>query len=304
MSFNSESKIKKLFLTGTSGFLGWNISKIFKDTWDMFGVYLANPIEIPNVTTARLNVTDYRALKQSIANVQPDLVIHTAAIADANYCQTNRSESEKVNVTASVNLAGLCADKGIPLVFTSSDLVFNGKEAPYTEEDPVSPIHIYGEQKAVAEKKIQDRHPRATIFRIALLYGDPGPVSKNFFHSMVLLMKNQSPVSLFTDEFRTPLSGEDAAKGILALFPKTSGMIIHLGGKERISRYDLGLVTAKNFSLDPSSINASKQSDIAMAAPRPVDVSLDISKALKYGFHPSLLDQELARLADICNASS
>ena len=295
------SKIKKIFLTGTSGFLGWNIGKIYKDVWKIFGIYLSNPIDIPNVKTARLDITDYRALKQAIATIQPDLVLHTAAIADANYCQDHRSESEKVNVIASVNLAGLCADRMIPFVFTSSDLVFDGREAPYKEEDPVSPINFYGEQKAIAEQKIHDHYPKATIFRVALLYGDPGPVAENFFHKMVLLMKKQSPVSLFMDEFRTPLSGEDAAKGILELFPETSGMIIHLSGKERISRYDLGLATAKSFNLDPSSVIASKQSDIEMAAPRPTDVSLDNSKALEFGFNPDLLDQNLTQLADILN---
>ena len=83
------------------------------------------------------------------------------AASKPNYCQANPEDSFAINVTAAVDVARLCAARDIPMAFTSTDLVFDGTSSPYKEDDPVCPINVYGEQKAIAEQEIGKIHPAA-----------------------------------------------------------------------------------------------------------------------------------------------
>ena len=126
----------------------------------------------------------------------------------------------------------------IPYVFTSTDLVFDGLNPPYKETDPVSPVNLYGEQKVMAERGILVRYPVAAICRMPLMFGVATPPATSFMQPFMQTLREGKELSLFTDEFRTPVSGKTAAQGLL-LALAISG-IIHLGGKERVSRYDFG----------------------------------------------------------------
>jgi dTDP-4-dehydrorhamnose reductase len=139
--------MKKLLVTGASGFLGWHLCQLAKQQWDVYSTYFSHTIEIPGVTMLKVDLRDFQALKQLFQQVQPSAIIHTAAQSSPNYCQAYTAESYAINVTTSLNLAGLCADYNIPYVFTSTDLVFNGLNPPYRETDSVSPVNAYGEQK-------------------------------------------------------------------------------------------------------------------------------------------------------------
>ena len=120
--------MKKLLVTGAHGFLGWNICQTAKQAWEIFGTVFSNHGDIAGVNITKIDLTDFEALKKMFQEVCPDAVIHTAAKTDPNFCQTHWVESRKINVDASVNIAGLCADYEIPCVFTSTDLVNYSKE--------------------------------------------------------------------------------------------------------------------------------------------------------------------------------
>ena len=81
----------------------------------------------------------------------PDAVIHTAAISDANFCQTNRSLSYAINVEATKNLAGICSDYHIPFAFTSTDLVFDGKRGMYKEYNEKNPTDQLTDDEIIDE---------------------------------------------------------------------------------------------------------------------------------------------------------
>jgi len=288
--------MKKLLVTGASGFLGWNICNMAKNEWRIYGTVFSNPVAINGVNIVRIDLTDYKEMKRMFKEIRPDAVIHTAAAADPNYCQTHKEESHRINVDASINLVGLCSDLKIPFVFTSTDLVFNGLNAPYREEDKVCPVNIYGEQKALAEEKLLERYPEAAVCRMALMFGIPGPASESCIQPMLRDMREGKGVRLFIDEFRNPISAETAVKGIFMSLKKVNG-IIHLGGIERVSRYEFGKLLADVFSISNAQLISCRQADFIMAAPRSPDVTLDSSKAYALGFRPLTLRKELTRLA-------
>jgi dTDP-4-dehydrorhamnose reductase len=287
--------MKKLLITGASGFLGWNICRLAKGRWHLYGTVHSNQVEIPNVNTIKIDLTDHSELKRLFEEVRPDAVIHTAAVSDPNYCQVNPNVSYRINVEASVNIALLCSDYMISYVYTSTDLVFDGLKAPYRESDPVCPVNVYGEHKALAEERILKAYPQSAVCRMSLMFGLSGPVAKSFIQPMLLAMREGRELSLFVNEFRTPLSAGAAVAGLLLAFNKVRG-IIHLGGKERISRYDFGKLMQKIFKFENAKIRPCKQDEIHMAALRPADVSFDSSKAAALGFRPLPLIEELQNI--------
>jgi len=288
-----------MLVTGASGFLGWNICQMAKNEWAIFGTVFSHHVEIAGVNIVKVDLTDFDALKKIFQEIRPDAVIHTAAKSEPNFCQTHRTESQKINVDASINIAGLCADFRIPCVFTSTDLVFNGLNAPYREEDTVCPVNYYGEQKVLAEEGMLKYHPMVAVCRMALMFGIPGsPCVKSFIQPMIEAVREGRELRLFVDEFRTPISVKDAVFGLFLALEKVRGLL-HLGGIERISRYDFGKLLMDTLGIREAMLISCRQKDVVMAAPRPPDVSLDSSKAFALGFKPLPLSEELNGMCGI-----
>jgi len=286
-----------LLVTGASGFLGWAICRTTRESWTTVGTAYRHPVSCPGVQMRSVDATDYSVLKQLFASVRPDAVIHAAALSKPNYCQEHPDESEAINVTASANIAGLCAESGIPCVFTSSDLVFDGRHPPYNEESPVHPISLYGEQKVRAEMAMRDRCPTVVVCRLPLMFGAGGPAANGTFMQMIQAVKRGEEMRLFVDEMRTPVSTEAAARGLILALKKCTSRTLHLGGPESISRWDFGKLAAEVLDLREARIVPCRQTDVPMPAPRPQDVSLDSTRARAIGYRPGALRQELYRLA-------
>ncbi|MEB3830645.1 SDR family oxidoreductase [Phormidium sp. CCY1219] len=283
----------KLLITGASGFLGWNLGQKAKQNWQVYGTYFSlKPSSIPGVNLLQVDLRDFAAMKRLFEEIKPDAVIHTAAQSQPNFCQVHPQESHKINVKASCNLAGLCADAEIACVFTSTDLVFNGLNPPYKETDPVCPVSIYGEHKVMAEQGMRDRYPKTVVCRMPLMFGYGGPVAKSFLQPMLQTLREGKELSLFVDEFRTPVSGKVGAEGLLLALEKAPELL-HLGGKERVSRYQFLAIAVEVLQLRDANLKEGRQAEVKMAAPRPPDVSLDSSKAFALGYNPPDLREQL-----------
>ena len=290
--------MKRLLITGASGFLGWNIIKRAISNWAIFGTFFSHRVSISGCTLVQADLTKFKEMKQLFDETKPTAVIHTAAISNPDFCQQNRSESYKLNTEASINIAGLCADLQIPCLFTSSDLVFDGRYPPYSEDDEPSPVNAYGEQKALAESGMKHRYPPTVICRMPLMFGESGPVASSYIQPLIKAMTSGIEINLFTDEFRTPASGKNAAEGLMIALDKLPA-IVHLGGAERISRFEFGRLVSRVFQFRQAILKPCKQKDLNMPAPRPADVSLDSSKARAMGYQPDSLAAELERLRNV-----
>ena len=174
-------------------------------------------------------MTRFKEIKENLQKIRPDALIHAAAASSPNFCQLNPAASRAINVEATINLASLCAaDLRIPFAFISSDLVFDGLKPPYSENDPVCPVCIYGEQKAEAERAVLERYPRALVCRTALMFGDAGQGAASFIQPLISDMKNGRRINLFVDEYRTPVSAMNARAGDTA-FTFQNERDIHFG---------------------------------------------------------------------------
>ena len=288
--------IPKLLVTGASGFLGWNICQVAKSEWEVYGTYNSSPVTDSGVKFIKTDLTVLGDLKEVWEEIKPDAVIHAAAASKPNFCEENPDISHKINVVAAGDMASLCGAAGIPYVFTSTDLVFDGLNPPYRETDLVCPINTYGGQKVKAEGEILARYPKAAICRMPLMYGIASPHGGSFIQGFIKTLKSGNCLNLFEDEFRTPVSGTTAARGLLLAIEKKVNGILHLGGKQRISRYEFGLLMAQVLDLPADRITPGKQQDVKSIAPRSPDTSLDSSQAFDLGYQPPSIMEELAAL--------
>ncbi|MBD2313710.1 NAD(P)-dependent oxidoreductase [Desertifilum sp. FACHB-1129] len=287
--------MKKLLVTGASGFLGWNLCSLAAQHYQVFGTYTTKTVTLPRVTLAPVDLTDFAALKTLWQQIQPDAVIHLAAKSAPNFCQTHPQLSYALNVEATAHLASLAADSEIPFVFTSTDLVFDGTKPPYRETDAVNPISRYAEHKVLAEQEVLQRYPDATVCRMPLMFGAVPTGATSFIQPFLKILRQGENLSLFADEYRTPASAPTAAQGLLLALETAQGLL-HLGGRERVSRYEFGCLMAEVLELPKAQITACQQKDVPMAAPRPQDVSLDSSVAFALGYCPLSLKAELLAL--------
>lgn len=283
-NFNSPGD-RPLLITGVSGFLGWHLSRLAKTTGLVQGTYHRHPVDQPGVAVAKIDLTARAGLWSWLVDLNPTAVIHTAALSQPNQCEQKPDQSYAINVIATRTLAEFCGSRSIPFVFTSTEQVFDGEAAPYSEVSTPHPINTYGHHKLEAEGMIREVHPNPIICRLPLLYGPATPMAGSFLQGFLQTLAAGQPLSLFVDEFRSPAYVEDVAYGLL-LALKIGVDLIHLGGPERISRYEFGLRMAEVFGLPQDLLIPSYQRDVTMPARRPADVSTDNHRALALGYHP------------------
>lgn len=290
--------MKTLLITGASGFLGYNIIEQNIKNWNICALTNQRKFSFRNITQAYCNLTDEELLKNTLESIKPDAIIHLAAISDTNYCEANVEMAKEVNILASINLASYAADRSIPFIFTSTDLVFDGKKGNYDEKDNTNPLNEYGKQKAFAEKGILSINKNACVLRMPLMFGYAGYYSQSFLQPFIQNIKNNKEQMLFTDEYRSILDGKSAAKGILLALDNGWKGIYHLGGNEKISRYDFGLKVCEKYSLDKQLLIPTLQKKLKLTAARPADVSLYSNKAKSEGFVAEDLAYAIAQLKE------
>lgn len=280
-----------ILLTGASGFLGRHLAQLLQEQGhDFIGSYYR---EAPPSPAVQLNLADKEASLKHLAALRPTAIVHLAAASSPNWCELHPAESRLINAEAPVQLAAYCREAGIPFVFTSTDLVFDGQQAPYEEAWAPSPICTYGRQKFEAEQGVLLAYPEAVIARLPLLYGWGG-----FLQNWVEQMRLGNPIPAFIDEYRSPAFAGDVAAGLLLLLKKRASGIFHLGGREPLSRFELGQAIARAFGCDERLVLPSHQADVAMPAPRPADVSLSSEKANALGYAPRPVEAALRDLVD------
>lgn len=269
----------RIVVTGASGQLGsYLIDRLIEGSHEIDAWSGQTIGERGGIRFRPVDLTDRGAVRRALADADPDAVIHAAAISSAEVARRDPARSHAINVDATRLLSEWAAEHNRRLVYTSTDLVFDGQKSWYREDDPAHPILVYGQSKLAAEPSVLAT-PNGLVARLSLLYGPSRCQRAGFFDRALASLRAGNPQAFFVDEYRTPLDYATAASLLVRLTLSETRGILHLGGTERLSRFELMRRAALASDIDPGLVLPNHRAEVAMPEPRPADVSLDCTRA-------------------------
>ncbi|HEX9045529.1 MAG TPA: NAD(P)-dependent oxidoreductase [Verrucomicrobiae bacterium] len=227
------------------------------------------------LTRKDFDLLDFGAVERAFVQDKPGLIIHCAAITIVSDAAKNPELTRRVNVDVTKHLATLGAE--IPLVFFSTDLVFDGRKGNYSETDSTNPLHVYGESKLEAEQFVL-QNPRHLVLRTSINGGVSASGTRAFNEQLrrSLLQAGQG-MTLFVDEFRCPIPAVETARAVWDLVGKNCAGLYHVAGAEKLSRLQIGQLLLKRWPEITTPIRSGSAREYP-GPPRALDTSLNISK--------------------------
>lgn len=254
------------WITGAGGLIGSHIVRaaaVHAPNWRVRGL-----------TRSDFDLTDFPEVQRQFEADLPQLLIHCAAMSDPTVCETQHTLTRLVNREATFYLSGLAQD--IPMIFISSDLVFDGKHGNYTEQDEPSPLTFYAQTKAEAEALVLANLLHSVV-PTTLTAGKSPNSDRGIEEQLRLRWAKGDTVKLFIDEYRCPIPAEVTARGIWELALAKRPGLYHLAGSQRLSRLEIGQAIAESRPEWNPKIESCSLSDYA-GPPRAPDTSLDCGK--------------------------
>ncbi len=256
----------RVIVTGTAGLIGQYFVKTAA-RW-------ASGWEVHGLTRADLDLTDFSSVERMWERLQPNAVIHCAALSRTKDCERDPQQARRINVEATAYLAD--CSKEIPFVFLSSGEVFDGQVGWYRETDHANPINVYGQTKLEAEHRVL-QNPRHTVVRIVLTAGISLNGDRSFVEDMGRAATSDRAMTLYGDELRCPLPAGVIPRAVWELVNREATGLYHLGGRDRLSRWEIGQALLACYpELQGHLFEGSSTSHTG--APRPRDLSLNCDK--------------------------
>lgn len=268
----------RILITGASGHLGRRLVKAACQAGHRVWAWtspreVVTPHTDRNATFTSVELTNPEHVADAFLQVRPMAVIHAAAMSSMADCYRDPVRAFRVNAEATRQLVGLCVAGVSRLIYLSTDLVFDGNRAPYQEDDMPQPLSLYAKSKLDGERSVL-HHPGHLVARLSWLVGLGQPQRPLFLDKQIASLKQGQPIDLFSDEWRTPLCINTAARALVHLAAGDHSGILHMGGPERLSRHEMGCQLARILGVSQSLVHAVEQNQVKAPEARPQDVSL------------------------------
>jgi len=235
----------KILITGGGGYVGSNLVDFFDKSGAL--VYPAVTKPAGDRKKIKLDIREKAQVEKIVKKIVPDIVIHTAALSNLGACEKDQKLAEKINYFGTKNLVdAVTRYSKTKFIFFSSDYVFDGAKGNYKETDKPSPLTVYGKTKLAAEEYIKLKLKNYIILRTANVFGRGG----NFFNFVTELLSRGEEIDVFSDVNFTPTSIDFLISAIATLITKDFKGIIHIAGKEKVSRYQFAQKIAKALGVD------------------------------------------------------
>jgi dTDP-4-dehydrorhamnose reductase len=290
-------------IIGSNGQLGWELVRQ--------GGSLG--LKMLALGSAEIDITRPGSIAGCLAPEAVQLVVNAAAYTAVDLAETENKLAFEVNRDGPANLAGFCADAGLPLIHISTDYVFDGSKAgAYREDDPVSPTGAYGQSKAAGEAEVRRKSPEHLIVRTAWLYGVHG---HNFVKTMLRLRREKKTIRVVDDQTGCPTYAADLARAILLMADhilagkKTLWGTYHYCGAGSVTWCGFARaifeIAAKHEALEAAKVIPITSAEYPTPAKRPANSVLDCAKIEKqFGIQPRPWLNSLTDMIDALYLSS
>jgi dTDP-4-dehydrorhamnose reductase len=233
----------KILITGSNGQLGSELKELAIDypQWEFLFT-----------DEKELDITKEDKIQELFASFQPEVVINCAAYTAVDKAEEESSLAYKLNSEAVALLAKASTQHEAMFVHVSTDYVFDGKTwSPYTEQDSINPLSVYGKSKASGEQYVQQICKKAIIIRTAWLYSSFG---NNFVKTILRYAREKGKLNIVFDQTGTPTYARDLAKTILQIIPAAikniSVEIYHFSNEGVISWYDFAKAIVEEANVE------------------------------------------------------
>lgn len=286
----------KIFVTGVCGQLGHDVvNNAIARGHEIIGsdiqpVY-SGVIDGSYVNSApyvQLDITDVKAVYDTINRIRPDAVIHCAAwtAVDAAEDPENQAKVHAINADGTRFLAEAAKSVDCKMLYLSTDYVFDGKgERPWMPDDKCyAPLNVYGQSKLDGELALSSVLSKFFIVRIAWVFGLNG---NNFIKTMIKVGKSHDTVRVVNDQIGTPTYTLDLSRLLVDMIETDKYGYYHAtneGGY--ISWYDFCVEFYKQYGLNTQIIPVTTAEYGLSKAARPENSRLDKSKLVEAGFQP------------------
>lgn len=278
MFMRIRRKKMRVLVTGVKGQLGNDVVNELKK----------NSIESVGVDIEEMDITDADAVKKVITESDVDAVIHCAAYTAVDAAEDNVDICRKINADGTRNIAEVCKELDIKLMYISTDYVFDGQGTEPWKADckDYKPLNVYGQTKLEGELAVVENVEKFFIVRIAWVFGVNG---KNFIKTMLNVGKRPDikQVRVVNDQIGTPTYTYDLARLLVDMIKTDKYGYYHAtneGGY--ISWYDFTCEIYKQAGYSTEVVPVTTEEYGLSKAARPVNSRLDKSKLIENGFTP------------------
>ena len=297
----------KAFVTGVGGQLGHDVmNELAKRGFEGVGTDLApeysgiqDGTSVVSMPYVQLDITDPDQVRKVMNEVKPDVCIHCAAWTAVDKAEEFPDKCRLVNAGGTENIAKVCEELDIPMMYFSTDYVFDGNGTrPWEPDDPYAPLDVYGKTKAEGEEAVIAHVKKFFILRIAWVFGTNG---HNFIKTMLKLAKTHDTLRVVSDQIGTPTYTYDLARLVVDMIQTDKYGKYHVtneGGY--ISWYDFTCEIFRQAGITNMKVIPVTSEEYGAAAKRPYNSRMNRSKITENGFKP-LPDWKdaLARYLDI-----
>lgn len=265
-----EEKMK-VFVTGVKGQLGFDVVNELR----------GRGIETVGVDIEEMDITDAGAVCRVITEAAPDAVIHCAAYTAVDAAEENEEICRKVNADGTRNIAAVCKELDIKMIYISTDYVFDGKGTrPWEPDDERHPLNVYGQTKYEGELAVQNALDKYFIVRIQWVYGVNG---KNFVKTMLRLAETNTRINVVNDQFGSPTYTFDLAKMLADMVLTDKYGIYHAANDGICTWYEFACEIFKQAGIDIEVAPVSS-TEFPSKAKRPENSRMNQDKLAENGF--------------------
>ena len=226
----------KILITGCGGMLGEGIYFFFKDKCKIF----PTDIDLNETWLRELDVRKIQDVKKIVEEIKPDYIFHLAALTDLEFCELNPEESYRTNALATENIARLCKEKNITMIYISTAGIFDGKQEWYNDYDFPNPLNIYSKSKYAGELAVQRILDKYFIFRPGWMMGGGPKKDKKFVNKIIKQIKEgKKEIFAIPEIFGTPTYTHNFAKNIFKIIDLDEYGLYNLVCNGSCSRYDV-----------------------------------------------------------------
>lgn len=271
----------RILITGGTGLLGKALIETADMNYEILATYLGN-YDMKNTAQIRykkLDIRDSTGHGLLFKDFRPTVVIHTAGVGSPDFAEKNKNESREINVGGTQNIIDNCKLFGARFIYISSNGIYDGENAPYSEDMQAEPINYYGTLKLEGEKITKESGVSYAIVRPILMYGWNYQFERpNIVTLAISKLKSGEQISAYDDVYSNPLFAQSCAQAIYKIIEDEKFEVFNIAGKDRVSIYELVKKTSEIFGFDVNSIIPIKQGMLGELVRRPKDTSYNTDK--------------------------